>query len=260
MKFNAFVLTIAILGLSTAVHGAQIFNSTFNSGVEGASLTGHAADSGQVWADSPKGEVNDHRGKGPLETGAAYGQSSMGAGATKEGNFWQGNSVALGQVITDDIMTLSFDLKRERTSGHNGSAELNVALMGNREMALIWNGGSLKVGGSVIGLDGGAWQKSLDMGISTGDVAVELVLDMDTQTGTLSYDQYGAANSGSVDLDAITSADLQFDAIYVTLRTMDEVMGYDNIALDVVPEPSTLVMLLLGIAGFYAFRFRNKSR
>ena len=158
-------------------------------------------------------------------------------------------------------MTLTFDLKRHRTSGHNGSAELNVALDGSTEMALIWNGGSLKVGGSVVGYDGGAWQKSLDMGISTGDVAVELVLDMDAQTGTLSYDQYGSANSGSVALGAITSANISFDSLLLTLRTIDETMGYDNIMVDntVVPEPSSMAMLLLALAGFLTFPLRRNS-
>ncbi|MEA1950792.1 MAG: hypothetical protein U9N87_05375 [Planctomycetota bacterium] len=179
MKFNTVVLAVVILGLTTAVHGEQIFQSTFDGG--SGLLTGHVAESGQTWADSPKAEVNDSRGKGSLALGIAFGQSSEGAGAQQEGNYWQGNSVALGQGITDGIMTLSFDLKRHRTSGHNASAELNVALMGNYETALVWQGGSLKVGGSVVGLNGGAWQKSLDMGISTGDVHVELLLDMATQ-------------------------------------------------------------------------------
>ena len=260
MKYFAFVLVIVVLASATVANGEQIFYSTFDNMPAGALLTGQTADSGQIWADSPKTEVNDYRGKGSLDLDTNYGQSStMGAGAKQEGNYWQGNSVALGQTISEGILTLTFDLKRHRTSSHNGSTELNVALDGSTEMALIWNGGSLKVGGSVTGYDGGAWQKSLDMGISTGDVAVELVLDMDAQTGTLSYDQYGSTNSGSVALDAITSADISFDSLMMTLRTIDETLGYDNIMVDntVVPEPSTVGMLLLACAGFFVFPLRR---
>ena len=260
MKYSTFVLVIVVLAFTTAVHGEQIFYSSFDSMTAGTLLTGQTSDSGQIWADSPKAEVNDYRGKGSLDLSIDYGQSStMGAGAKQEGSYWQGNSVALGQSVSEGILTLTFDLKRHRTSGHNGSAELNIALDGSTEMALIWNGGSLKVGGSVVGYDGGAWQKSLDMGISTGDVAVELVLDMDAQTGTLSYSQYGSTNSGSVALGAITSADISFDTLMMTLRTIDETMGYDNIMVDVtvVPEPSAMVMLLLACGGFFVFPLRR---
>ncbi|MEA1950791.1 MAG: PEP-CTERM sorting domain-containing protein, partial [Planctomycetota bacterium] len=107
----------------------------------------------------------------------------------------------------------------------------------DQEMALIWNGGYLKVGGSIVGYDEGAWQKTMDMAISTGSVHVQLILDMNAQTGTFSYDQYDAdpANSGSVALDAITEADISFDRIWLTLRTVEETMGDDNITVDYQP-------------------------
>ena len=220
----------------------QIFHSAFDSGEDDSTLVGQVIESGQVWMESVKAEVNDERGKGSLEMGDEYGQSgTLGAGTSQEGNYWLGNSIAIGQEISDGFMTLSFDLKRERTSGHDPNAEINVLLAGDDyEMALIWQGGSLNVGGNVIALSSGAWQKSLDMGISTGDVHVELFLDMEAQAGTLSYEEIGAANSGSVDLDPITSASLVFDTISLILRSMDETMGYDNIMLSVTadwPEP-----------------------
>ena len=93
------------------------------------------------------------------------------------------------------------------------------------------------MGGSIVGYDNGAWQKSMDMNLSNGSIHVGLVLDMDSQTGTLSYDQYDAINSGSVDLDPITEGDVSFDRIWLTLRTSDETMGYDNIIVDyLAPE------------------------
>ena len=234
IKFHSFWPALLIAGMAATGYGAQVFNSTFDAAGTSSTLVGVVAETGQVWAESPKAEVNDSRGKGTLGTDPAYGQlSTVGAGAAQEGYYWQGNSIDLGQTISEGILRLDFDFKRHRTSGHNGSAELVLSLASdNQEMALIWNGGYLKVGGSIIGYDQGAWQKTMDMAISTGNVHVQLFLDMDAQTGTLSYDQYDATNSGSVNLDPITQGDISFDRIWLTLRTMDETMGYDNIAID----------------------------
>ena len=216
----------------------QVLHSSFDSGETGSTLTGQVIESEQVWMESVKAEVNDARGKGSLEIGNQYGQlGSVGAGATREGDYWQGNSIAIGQDISDGFMTLSFDLKRDRTSGYDPNAEINLCLAGDdHEMALIWQGGYLKVGGNVIALNNGAWQKTLDMGISTGDVHIELFLDMEAQAGTLSYEEIDTANSGSVDLDPITSTGLVFDTISLILRSMDETMGYDNIMLSVTTD------------------------
>ncbi|MEA1950793.1 MAG: hypothetical protein U9N87_05380 [Planctomycetota bacterium] len=216
----------------------KVLDSTFDSGTPGTTLVGHATETGQVWGESVKAAVNDHRGKGSLAMGLEYGQEGMlGVGATQEGNYWMGNSIDIGQEISDGFMTLSFDLSRDRTSGHDPNAEINVCLAGDDyEMALIWQGGYLSVGGSVISLSSGAWQKSLDMGISTGDVHVDLFLDMEAQAGTLSYEEIGTANSGSVDLDPITQTSLVFDTISLILRSMDETMGYDNIMISATTD------------------------
>ena len=234
IKLHIFWPVLLIAGMATSGYGSQVFNSTFDAAGTSSTLVGVVAETGQVWAESPKAEVNDSRGKGTLGTDPAYGQlSTVGAGAAQEGYYWQGNSIDLGQTISEGILKLDFDFKRHRTSAHNGSAELVLSLASeNQEMALIWNGGSLKVGGSIVGYDQGAWQKTMDMAISTGNVHVQLLLNMDAQTGTLSYDQYDATNSGSVDLDPITQGDIMFDRIWLTLRTMDETMGYDNITID----------------------------
>ena len=235
MKVCISVMVLIAFALPSFAWADLVFQCDF--GDTTGSLTGYQANTGQIWTDSDKGEVIAN---GSLSLGVAYGQDlTNGAGATQQGDNWLGNMVPLGQTLENGAFVWEFDMKRERTVAYYAGAEMSMSLMGTHEIALIWQGGSLKLGGSIVGLDGGAWAgTAIDMNLSKGSIHVTFEYDMEERSGSLTYvNLANEEETATVMLEPLTTYEpaVSFNSIYTTLRTIEEAMGYDNITLDYTP-------------------------
>ena len=202
---------------------------------------------GLTWLQSSKGET----GGRPLSSGASFGQGgTVGAGDIEPGaRTWRGNMVLLGQKLSDTPGTyvLGVDLKKFHQGGVNH--EINVILRsstqgGGRETVINYANDRLRTGGN--------WFNGLDIPTAfgtPGNIHVDLTLNLDpvgTNSGEISWFEIGnESNNGSAPLPAGPSGELMYDEIHLlTFSGSDKLLGYDNLSLTFIPEPSALALLM----------------
>ena len=252
------VIVCVMFGFVASTRATTIVADDFNNG--SGNLAGKSLTIGGTWATSNKGEVAGRT----LSTGTSFGQGgTVGAGDSEPGSrTWRGNMVSLGQKLGDTPGTyvLGVDLKKFHQGGINH--EINVLLrsstQSNRETVINYANDRLRTGGN--------WFSGVNIPTAfgtPGNIHVDLTLNLDpvgTNSGEISWFEIGnESNNGSAPLPAGPSGELMYDEIHLlTFSGSDRLVGYDNFSLTLVPEATTIV-LLLGIGCFVAGSWRSRS-
>ncbi len=241
-KMSVLMMVLVVsFGLCASVRAAILFDDFNNdTGV----LTGETANTGQAWATVS--------GRTSLDVGAQFGQSSVGAGNEIDNADWKANTIALGQVVNDGTIVLEADLKKQHRT--NPLNEVDVALksstQNNKTTSLIWSADHLSIGG---GWTFGAPDISVSPWPQT-DIHATLTLTLNdggTNSASISWYEIGnPGNNGSANGAATIDGTLNYDTLEILGYTAGtKITGFDNVSVSVVPEPTTIGLLLIGVAG-----------
>jgi hypothetical protein len=245
---GAVALTL-VFGL-TASTEAQIFLDDFNDEPGSSTLTGQTANTGQTWTLQPGSS-----GHITLGVDTTFGQGgSRGAGITDSGTpgdtFYR-NTALLGSTLSEGSFVFSVDINRATGGPRPSAGLLEGGGTGPGEFQVSWDGSALKTFAN-------KWNGlNQDIGVSTGDLHIDVAFDLSPGTNTAELTYSGAAN-GVIDLGTIGGT-IAFDAVLMNVyaaNNLSGTAGMDNLSL--VPEPGTLMMLTIALGMLVAGSSRRR--
>jgi hypothetical protein len=246
--------TAAMLLICNAPAMAEIIlQDDFESPSDTESLTGRTTSTGQTWGDfnhydpAPFGGTFTFRGG--YETGS--GSHGVGGGGRK------GNSILLGRTLTTEKVRLGIDLTVQPNAQPKWP---QIWFAGENNKGISFNWDANKNGVSSLNFEHSGTMKNngafsnqqFDTGMAPegGQLHVDLDIDLGAKTLNVSWNEIGGNASGSefygtYSSDAGTYVNPNRLSIFVNDHG-GGTHGFDNIVIEIIPEPTALVLLGLG--------------
>ena len=228
---STLITVVVFAALTSLANAERILFDDFN-GKQGE-LIGRVAKTGQTWK-----RQTAKWSKGSLSIDTRFGQRSPGVGhRAPGGSHWRGNVIPLGRTLRQGTFVFGVDLRHGL--GVIESCTAIEATKGKEGLTLIWSGRTLKCGGN-------SWKGEIDLGIATGSVRVEVILNLNEvpgkSTAKLRYMEIGnPRNKGSVDIGCPRYPDFNgsgsFEFAQVALHVLKgdtSKFGFDNVTVDQV--------------------------
>lgn len=242
-----------LLICNTPAMAEIILQDDFESPSDTESLTGRTAATGQTWGNFTHFTPSPNRGTFNFRGGYETGNGSYGVGGG--GN--KGNTILLGRTLTTEKVRLGIDLTVQPNVQPKWP---QIWFAGDNNKGFSFNWDANKAGVSTISFEHSGTMKnngafnnqSFDTGMDPGAGQLHVDLDMDLSAKTLnvSWNEIGGDASGSAFYGTYSS-----DAgSFVNPNRLSIFMndggggthGFDNIVIEIIPEPTTLVLLGLG--------------
>lgn len=257
MRSYKLFLLLLFLGISVLFVSAPTFAGTilFQDDLEGHALndllyTPVAPTVGMPYvANLPYGRVVDNTVGDVPSTMYRAGQYAYKSTLSQANYYdWLDFTAAGTAATTDKVVRLNMDVNMFSGSSSN---PLDGLLMYNGVADWQWR--MLK--GGIVGYWGVDWEY-FELGTYSTDtwVDVEMLADYATKTFTLTVD--GTTWS---DLSFVTAGANQESRIVMGPATTTSLYGWDNMVIDVVPEPSSVALLISGLAGLLAYAWRKRK-
>ena len=227
---TGFLVVMAICVLASAASAVTVFFDDFND--DSGILEGETSVTGQVW------ETNVYLSD-DLGVSTTYGQSSIGAGATGGGG---DNHIHLAAPVNSGTFILSADLMRTNAVNNGDGVDVRFGVYNTIDMVWVtWVNGDLRFDTPAAwSIPNHIWTDVVPTGMSTGNLHFDLTVDMDGQTGSVSWydidDPGDGTTSGNVDLGSWewTPTDLNWDTLILMAASQHggQSMGFDNVKLE----------------------------
>ena len=261
MIMRTVAAALVVVGMLTSVALAeQVFFDDFDANPPGmlGALTGHTANTGQVWAGPIYGATDAQIGSGPGRGG------TNGLAITSDPPS-MANIVPLGRDITGGQVLWSVDSHRkDDPSGGKQAGLNNVAVAAPGHPNWGWKNDGTSAYIETQGIFDSNRQTPVQM--LTGTLHYEVLFDMDAREQTITWydaDDPTDTTTSGVDGpiafgDGAGSAGFQIGSVWVAGSGGEGETGWDNMSLTIVPEPTTMAILALGgLCGLAMLRRRR---